>query len=389
LKVLLPQAIPLAILHLIFKKSGKTQMFRLALSNLTHRKMRSAISVMALSVGICLFVILWGLVNGVLNEFTERIRGIGADITVIRTGSNPLLFGSGVLPYKLGESLRQVPGVRTASPVLIWKTSIGKAPYNIFGIEPEEFKDLGGELIFLAGRSIEAPDEIFIDSRIAQLEGLSVGDTLHILGEKFKIVGIVRPGVGTRVFLHYDKLSEITGQKDRVSLFFVSAESPERVSEVASQIADKFKGVETQFMSNIASSMGSYLKALNQFIRAINYTALVISALVILLSMYTTVVERTREIGILKSLGASKGYILSTIMTEAFLLSLLGSICGIGLALASRAAIEWNFKLLTVDISVELAINSILLGFVVGGLGALYPALWAARQDPIKALVYE
>ncbi|HLA39548.1 MAG TPA: ABC transporter permease, partial [Candidatus Glassbacteria bacterium] len=271
-------------------------MFRLALSNLKQRKMRSAISILALSVGICLFVILWGLVNGVLNEFTERIRGIGADITVIRTGSNPLLFGTGVLPYKMGDELRRIEGVRTVSPVLIWKTQIGDAPYNVFGIEPEEFKDLGGELIFLAGRSIQTPDEMFIDSRIAESEGLHVGDSLT-LGRTFQIVGIVRPGVGTRVFMHYQAMSELTSQQGRVSLFFVSAQSPELVEQVAAKINQQFQGVETQFMSNIASSMGNYLKALNQFIRAINYTALVISALVILLSMYTTVVERTREIG--------------------------------------------------------------------------------------------
>ena len=113
--------------------------------------MRSAISVLALSVGISLFIILWGLVNGVLNEFVERIRGIGADITVIRTGSNPLLFGSGVLPYKLGQSLREVPGVRTVSPVLIWKTSIGQAPYNLFGTSAKTDTNFFADHVIPAG----------------------------------------------------------------------------------------------------------------------------------------------------------------------------------------------------------------------------------------------
>jgi len=364
-------------------------MFQLAISNLTHRKMRSAVSILALSVGICLFMVLWGLVNGVMNEFTERIRGIGADITVIRTGSNPLLFGSGVLPYQLGDQLRQIPGVRKVSPVLIWKASIGQAPYNIFAIEPEEFKDLGGELIFLEGGNIRSRDEMFIDSRIAGLEGLAVGDTIAVLGNSFRISGIVRPGVGTRIFMHYDTLSELTSQQGRVSLFFLSAESPELVENIAAEVNARFKGVETQFMSNIASSMSNYISALNQFIRAINYTALVISALVILLSMYTTVVERTREIGILKSLGASRGYILLTIMTEALLLSVLGSMLGIILAVSSSAAIEWKFKLLTVDLSLMLIWKSLILGFIVGSLGAFYPALMASRQDPLNALVYE
>lgn len=363
--------------------------FRLALSNLLQRKMRSAISVLALAVGISLFIVLWGLVNGVLHEFAERIRGIGADITVVRTGSNPLLFGSGVLPYKLGSQLEQIEGVKTVSPVLIWKATIGNAPYNIFGIEPEKFSDLGGELVFLSGRTIESPDEMFIDSRIAGLESLAVGDSLELLGRQFRIAGIVQPGVGTRIFMPYETLAALTSQQDRVSLFFVSALSPEMVEDVSSAILSEIKGVETQFMSNIAASMGNYIQALNQFIRAINYTALVISALVILLSMYTTVVERTREIGILKSLGASRGYILSTIMAEAVLLSVLGSVAGILIALGSRNAIEWKFQLITVEISSTLLINSVILGVLVGSVGALYPAMWASRQDPIRALGYE
>ncbi len=363
-------------------------MIRLALSNLSQRKMRSAISILALSVGICLFMVLWGLVNGVLNEFTERIRGIGADITVIRSGSNPLLFGSGVLPYKMAEELRTIDGVQTVSPVLIWKTQIGGAPYNVFGIEPENFQDLGGELIFIDGRPLQTLDEMFIDSRIASQEGLSVGDSL-VLGQPFEIVGIVRPGVGTRVFMHYEKMAELTSQPGRVSLFFVRADTPEAVDRVSKTILARFKGVNTQFMSNIAASMSKYLNSLNQFIGAINYTTLIISALVILLSMYTTVVERTREIGILKSLGASRAYILTAIMTEAFALSLLGAILGIALAVGSSAVIEWKFQLLTVEITAELALRSLALGLVVGCIGALYPALWAARQDPLEALVYD
>jgi len=116
--------------------------------------------------------------------------------------------------------------------------------------------------------------------------------------------------------------------------------------------------------------------------------AAVISLLVILLAMYTTVTERTRQIGVLKSLGMSSAGVAWIIEQEALVVSLLGVLVGFALTLAARAVVM-RLTSLTVDIEPRWLLVSLLIGLLGGTVGALYPALRAARQDAVEALSYE
>jgi putative ABC transport system permease protein len=117
--------------------------------------------------------------------------------------------------------------------------------------------------------------------------------------------------------------------------------------------------------------------------------ALVIGFIVIFQAMYTAVMERTREIGILKSLGASKFYIVNVILRETLLLAICGIIVGIGISFAARAGLLHKFPLLPVMITREWIIRGTIIAIVGAMLGAIYPAFKAAQKDPIDALAYE
>ncbi|MGA8555950.1 MAG: FtsX-like permease family protein, partial [Candidatus Acidiferrales bacterium] len=117
--------------------------------------------------------------------------------------------------------------------------------------------------------------------------------------------------------------------------------------------------------------------------------AVVIGFLVIFLSMYTTIIERTREIGVLKSLGASKGYIVQIVLSETFLLCLGGVVGGIGLSFLMRSIFLKLFPSLTILISASWVLRAGLIAVVGGLLGAAYPAWMASRKDPVEALAYE
>jgi putative ABC transport system permease protein len=117
--------------------------------------------------------------------------------------------------------------------------------------------------------------------------------------------------------------------------------------------------------------------------------ALVISFLVILLATYTSVLERTREIGILKALGATHAFILREVMTESLVIASSGVILGYGLSFLAKAAVELKYPLLTVDITWTRIFLAAGLGVVGGILGAMYPGMLAVRKDAVVALSYE
>ena len=142
-------------------------------------------------------------------------------------------------------------------------------------------------------------------------------------------------------------------------------------------------------MESLAQSMKKSLAGLNQFMSAIISVALGISALVILLAMYTTIIERTREIGILKAIGASKLFIIRTILVESLILCVIGVIVGIGLAYGVKLVMLNFYPLLTVEITFIRIVWAAVLGVIVGVLAALYPAYMAASKDPVEALQHD
>ena len=116
---------------------------------------------------------------------------------------------------------------------------------------------------------------------------------------------------------------------------------------------------------------------------------MIIGFLVIFLSMYTTIIERTRDIGILKSLGASKGYIVKALLSETALICAVGIVAGIGLSYATRGFFVRAFPTLNILLTLEWMLKAALIAIVGGLLGASYPAWLASRKDPIEALAYE
>ncbi len=140
-----------------------------------------------------------------------------------------------------------------------------------------------------------------------------------------------------------------------------------------------------EFLSQVASDVRA---ALSQFVNMIVGIAVIIGFLVVLLSMYTAILERTREVGILKSLGASQGFIIGILLRETLLICAVGIAAGLGITYLVRWAIQANFPLMVVLIDQQWIAAACLLAVIGSTLGAAYPAARAARQDTISALTY-
>ncbi len=212
-----------------------------------------------------------------------------------------------------------------------------------------------------------------------------------MLNHEFRICGIVEHGKGARLFIPLNTAEDLLQVQDKASLFSgssaLSPRIPARLSTLSISYFHKYQITPVkEYMSMMTSNN---LPGLNVFTTVIIVIAVGIGFLVIFLSMYTTITERTREIGILKSLGASKGYIIAVILRESGLLSVIGIIAGYGLTTALSKLILARFPTLVIELTFEWAFYAALLAIAGSLLGAFYPALRAARLDPVDALAYE
>jgi putative ABC transport system permease protein len=152
----------------------------------------------------------------------------------------------------------------------------------------------------------------------------------------------------------------------------------------------RFSGYQVVSIEEYISQMvPSRIPGFSAFINVVIGVAVCIGFIVIFQSMYTAVMERTREIGILKSMGASKGYIVGLILRETALLAVVGILVGVALSFAARAGIINRFPTLRVRVEQAWIVRATVIALIGALLGALYPAYRAAQKDPIDALAYE
>jgi putative ABC transport system permease protein len=367
-------------------------MNKMIVANLVHRPIRSLISIVAIALEVALILLIAGLCYGIMNDSKTRTAGIGADVIVQPPGSSNLVAISGApVPIKVGDILRKLPHVKVVSPV-VWQISTAGALEVIYGIDLPSFEALGGPFQYVRGGPFEGPNDILIDDYIARQKHLNVGDTMELLNNKFRIAGIVENGRGARKFLSLATLQDLIGAKDKASVFYLKLDDPARADDVVKEVKSQ-PGMEKYSVQSTEEYLSmltpSQLPGFRPFIGVVIGVSLIIGFLVIFQSMYAAVMERTREIGILKAMGASKFYIVSAILRETGLLAMCGIVLGIVFSLGAAWAIRHRFPLVQVVVTRDWIGWAMLVAVLGAIIGALYPAFKAAGKDPIEALAYE
>jgi putative ABC transport system permease protein len=358
--------------------------------NVLHRPLRTLITVIAVAVEVMLVIIVVGLTSGLMHESAKRIEGVGADVMVQPPSASVFMAFSGApMPIAIADKLRHLEYVQAVAPVLIQFNSVNGLDI-VYGIDPQSFLAVSGGFVFHDGRDLQDPDDILVDDIYAKSKKVKVGQTLHILEHDFHVVGIVEHGKGARLFVLMHPLQEMAGARDKASVFFIKADRADQTLAVMDEIRQLLPRYEIRPLKDFISLMtSSNLPGLAAFINTMIAIAVAIGFLVIFLSMYTTIIERTREIGILKSLGASKSYIVKIILSETTLLCVAGIIAGVGLSFLARTVFIRIFPSLTILISANWIFRASVIAILGGLLGASYPAWMASRKDPVEALAYE
>ena len=360
--------------------------------NLAHRPIRSLISIVAVALEVTLILLIVGLSLGMLQDQRTRNAGIGADVIVLPPGSSFIAGLTGApMPIKIKDVLAKLPHVESAAPVVTQVSSAGTLEI-IAGIDLPSYESLSGGFRYLEGGPFEGPYDVLVDDLFAKSKHAKAGDTIEILNNKFRISGIVERGKGARKFVPLSTLQDLIGAQNKATIFYLKLDDPANADAVVDEIKH-LPGMERY----VVNSMANYLAAmstgnipmLSTFIDVVVGISVVIGFIVIFQAMYTAVMERTREIGILKALGASKLYIVNVVLRETILLAIGGIVVGITVSLGARAGLAHRFPLLQVIVDGGWIVKATVIAIVGAIAGALYPAFKAAQKDPIDALAYE
>ena len=364
----------------------------LVVGNLVHRPLRSLISSVAVAIEVVMILSIAAIMLGMLNGSKERTSGIGLDLFVRpSSATNFAAMSPAAAPIKVADVLAQLPHVTVASPVNIQFT-MGKRVENIYGIDYKSFNALK-PFVFLSGGPFQAANEAIVDDIFAASgEKHHVGETISIMDHPFRIAGIVKHGHGGRKFIPITSMDDITNNPGRASTFYLKVDDEKNDNLVRDEVLHT-PGMQQYTVQTIEEWMSlmtpDRLPGFNIALRIVIGIAIVIGFLVIFQSMYTAVMERTREIGILKSLGASQPYIVSVVLRETGLLAVAGIALGVGITFLLRAVLAVKSPSTDFAVTPHWILSAVLIAFSGAMLGALYPALKAARKDPIDALSYE
>jgi putative ABC transport system permease protein len=329
-----------------------------------------------------------GVSYGTLDSSARRARGVGADIMVRPPGSSILGLSTAPMTDKLLDFVAQQPDVAAVTGMAVQPLS---GFDSITGVDLNSFSRMSGGFHFLAGGPFQADQDVIVDEYYAREKRLHVGDNLTLMNHQWRVAGVFESGKLARICVKLPVLQTLMGNPHRLSLIYVKADSSDHIQEVLNNLREKMKGYPIYTMEEFTSQLTvNSVGLLRNFIDVVIGVAVVVGFIVVFMGMYTAVLERTREIGILKAVGGSSGFILNLLVRETLLLSILGTIVGIGLTYGAKALLEATFPS---SLTEEIVYSwwPISGGIAIAGslLGVIVPAVKAVKQDVTEALSYE
>jgi putative ABC transport system permease protein len=358
-----------------------------------HRPARTLVSIVGIGIGILLVIFTIGLANGSLRERAQRESNVGAEIMIRPSGSVGLSGSDGLrLPVSDASEMAKLEGVDAVVPIAtvsVPATDGGLTGSRLIdGVPFDEYASIAGLQIVKGRKFVEGRDEMMADSAWLDRRKANIGDKFSIFERDFEIVGVYEPSAGARIKVPLSTMQTQFGSEGGASAYLVKVKAGEMPRAIGDRISQKFPDNQILLTSELEELYMQGLPALNVFLDVVVGVAAVISGLIILLTMYTTVTERTRQIGVLKSLGMSNMSIALNIIQEAVLIGVGGVLFGVAATFALKFALaRWSTLTVAIEPTVVLAVVGI--GLVSAVIGALYPGMRAARLDPVEALNYE
>jgi putative ABC transport system permease protein len=360
------------------------------LTTILARRTRSLVTMLGVALGVVLVLLTTGLARGQLAERGRREANAGAEIIIRPAGSSLTAIGTVLsLPSSVARAAEAVEGVAEVVPVGIatQQSQSGFGWRAIDGINFDQYARVSG-LSIVKGRAFAGPREAIVDEVYARDNKSDIGKTVEFSGMPYTIVGIYAPESLSRIKIPLSSMQEYYDAGDNVSMLLVKTTEGADVETVATRLRQATPEGQILLARDLPSYYAKGIPALHTFLNVVVGLAVIISTLVTMLTMYTSVMERTRQIGILKSLGASRPFIASLVASEALVIVVVGVVVGFAIAAIAAFGIMSNSNL-GIEFELAVFIRTAIMAVGGGALGAIYPAIRAARMDPVEALAYE
>lgn len=369
------------------------------IKNLLRRPARTTLTVIGITLAVAAVVALVGAAHGLEKSFLQLYSQHGVDVVVVRSGVAEVRFSS--LDAGLGERIAALPGVKAVTPVMMDSVSFTDRDMigvTVQGCLADSF--MFGNLRIVSGRQLAAGDGkvVVLGSLLAKNLEKKVGDTLEVVeDERFEVVGVFESFSvfeNSSMILPLDQLQRLMDRPGQVTGFNIDVEDgadAATIETLCGQVRGLAPGLEAMKTGDFVTQ-NSQLKIVQGMAWLTSAIALVIGAVGMLNTMIMSVIERTREIGILRAIGWRKGRVVRMILAEALVLSLVGAFFGILVAIVAirfLGRLPQSGGLIAGEIDPRVMLQGLAIAVGVGLVGGAYPAIRGAQLLPTEALRHE
>jgi ABC-type antimicrobial peptide transport system permease subunit len=377
-----------------YEGGGRARVSRLpggmTVRNLWRRRTRTVLTLLGIGVSIAAIVALGGIAQGMLGSFNVMMRDSQTDLFAAEADIDA---DFSAIDERVGAHIAARSDVDGVSGMFWTGASTDEMPMLIvYGYHPREFAIRRYRII--EGEPLAGRRQVIVGRMAAEKMGLEVGDTLRMLDSNFRVVGIYETGQAFEdagVVIGLREAQTLTGKPHQVQFYLISLRDPGQAEVVRDKLAATFPEIDFSLTSELDEAMSDF-RVLQEMVDQISFLAVFIGTVGMLNTMLMSVLERTREIGVLRSLGWRRRRVLGMILKESLVLGVVGGVCGILLGLGLGGLIGsagiWGGAI-EPAYTPQLFVQAVVVAMVAGVVGGLYPAWRATRLRPVEALRYE